>query len=48
MVVESVEPGCLFTKFFHVTRARKDDKNRQNTFFLLQKDEFGTQQRTIT
>ena len=34
MVVESVEPGCLFQSSFHVTRARKDDKNRQNTFFL--------------
>ena len=37
MVVESVELGCLFKKFFHVTRARKDDKNRQNTLFLLKK-----------
>ena len=35
MVVESAEPGCLFTKFLHATRARKDDKNRQNTLFLL-------------
>ena len=37
MVVESVEPGCLFTKFLFVTRARKDDKNRQNTFSLCWK-----------
>ena len=34
MLVESVEPGCLFTNSFYVTRARKDDKNQQNTFFL--------------
>ena len=33
---------------FDVTRARKDDKNRQNTFFLLKKNEIGTQQTTIT
>ena len=24
--------------FFHVTRARKNDKNRQNTLFLCQKE----------
>ena len=35
--MESVEPGCLFTKFLYVTRARKDDKNGQNTFFLCSK-----------
>ena len=32
---------------FYVTRARKDDKNRQNTFFLQEKDELGTQQTII-
>ena len=40
MVVESVEPGCLFTMFFYVTGARKDDKNRQTDkarFSLLKK-----------
>ena len=48
MVVESVEPCCLLTKFFYVTRARKDDKYRQNTFFLLERGELGTQQTTTT
>ena len=33
---------------FYFTRARKDDKNRQNTLFLLKKDELGTQQTIIT
>ena len=32
---------------FYVTRARKDHKNRQNTFLLLEKNELGTQQTTI-
>ena len=33
---------------FYVTRARKDDKNRQNTLFLcLKKDELGTQQTIV-
>ena len=31
MVVESKEPGCFSQSSFYVTRARKDDKNRQNT-----------------
>ena len=48
MVVESVEPGYLHTKFFHVKRAREDDENRQNTFFLLKKDEFFTRQKIVT
>ena len=34
MVAEMVGPGCLFTKFFCVTGARK---NRQNIFFLAKK-----------
>ena len=34
MVLETVELDCLFTKFFFVTTARKDDENRQNTLFL--------------
>ena len=33
---------------FYVTRARKDDKNRQNMFFLLEKHELGTQKTTFT
>ena len=37
MVVEIVEPRCLFRKFLYVTRARKADKNRQNTLFLLKR-----------
>ena len=46
--VETFEPGCVFTKFLLCYKARKDDKNRQNTFFLLKKDELGTQQTKIT
>ena len=34
MIVGSVEPGCLFTQYFWVTRARKYDKNKQIMFFL--------------
>ena len=32
-----MEPGFLFKNSFYVTRARKDDKNRQNMLFLLKK-----------
>ena len=37
MVVEIVEPGCLFTKFLLCYKVRKIDKNRQNTLFLCLK-----------
>ena len=34
MVVESVEHGCLFTKFLYNTRTRKGHKTIQKTSFL--------------
>ena len=47
MVVESVEPGCSFTKFFYVTSTRKDEKKQTKHDFLLEKDEFVTRQTNV-
>ena len=47
MVVESVEPGCLFTASLYVTGARKNTKNNQDTLFLLKKDELVTTQTSV-
>ena len=33
---------------FYVTRARKDDKNRQNAVFLLKRGELGGEQAIVT
>ena len=46
MVVESVEPNCLFTISFNVIRARKDDKKNKTRFFSPEK-KIGTQQTII-
>ena len=49
MVVESVEPGCLFTKFFLCYKSTKrQQKQTKHVFSLLENDELGTQQTTIT
>ena len=49
MVVESVEPGCLFTKFLLCYKSTKRrQKQTKHVFSLLEKDELGTQQTTIT
>ena len=48
MVVESVEPGCLFTEFLLCYTSTKRRQKQAKHVFLLEKDELGTQQTTIT
>ena len=49
MLVESVEPGCLFAKFLLCYKNTwRRHKQRKHAFSLLRKVELGAQQTTIT